>query len=107
MSVRIWTRNAVPEECCFSLSVSHRMVSDSCQGFKILFNVVFFISLKQSDLEDERSKLQQQILSEKHEYDQKVTGLESQIAALEAAWEFDKTAAQHKIVSTETVQLAI
>ncbi|NXF65644.1 GOGA1 protein, partial [Ciccaba nigrolineata] len=55
----------------------------------------------QTDLEDERSKLQQQILSEKHQYDQKVTGLESQIAALEAAWEFDKTATQHKISQLE------
>ena len=70
-------------------------------------NVVFFISLKQTDLVDERSKLQQQILSEKHQYDQKVTELESQIAALETAWEFDKTATQHKIVSTETVQWAM
>ncbi|NXC75616.1 GOGA1 protein, partial [Anhinga anhinga] len=55
----------------------------------------------QTDLEDERSKLQQQIISEKHQYDQKVTGLESQIAALETAWEFDKTAAQHKISQLE------
>ncbi|XP_074747575.1 golgin subfamily A member 1 isoform X2 [Strix uralensis] len=56
---------------------------------------------KLTDLEDERRKLQQQILSEKHQYDQKVTGLESQIAALEAAWEFDKTATQHKISQLE------
>ncbi|XP_074780131.1 golgin subfamily A member 1 isoform X4 [Athene noctua] len=55
----------------------------------------------QTDLEDERSKLQQQILSEKHEYNQRVTGLESQIAALETAWEFDKTATQHKISQLE------
>ncbi|NWX06436.1 GOGA1 protein, partial [Caloenas nicobarica] len=55
----------------------------------------------QTDLEDVRSNLQQQILSEKHQYDQKVTGLESQIAALEAAWEFDKTASQHKISQLE------
>ncbi|KAK4811377.1 hypothetical protein QYF61_000561 [Mycteria americana] len=55
----------------------------------------------QTDLKDERSKLQQQILSEKHQYDQKVTGLESQIAALETAWEFDKTATQHKISQLE------
>ncbi|NXR02458.1 GOGA1 protein, partial [Sagittarius serpentarius] len=55
----------------------------------------------QTDLEDERSKLQQQILSEKHQYDQKVTGLESQIAALETAWEFDKTATQQKISQLE------
>ncbi|KFV51864.1 Golgin subfamily A member 1, partial [Gavia stellata] len=55
----------------------------------------------QTDLEDERSKLQQQILSEKHQYDQKVTGLESQIAVLETAWEFDKTATQHKISQLE------
>ncbi|KAM6400160.1 golgin subfamily A member 1 [Rhynochetos jubatus] len=54
----------------------------------------------QADLEDERRKLQQQ-QSEKHQYDQKVTGLESQIAALETAWEFDKTAAQHKISQLE------
>ncbi|NXL83638.1 GOGA1 protein, partial [Alectura lathami] len=52
-------------------------------------------------LENERSKLQQQILSEKHQYEQKVTELESQIAALETAWEFDKTAAQHKISQLE------
>lgn len=68
---------------------------------------MFFISLKQTDLEDERSKLQQQILSEKHQCDQKITGLESQIAALQTAWEFDKAATQHKIVSTETVQRAM
>ncbi|XP_050764005.1 golgin subfamily A member 1 isoform X1 [Gymnogyps californianus] len=55
----------------------------------------------QTDLVDERSKLQQQILSEKHRYDQKVTELESQIAALETAWEFDKTATQHKISQLE------
>ncbi|NXX45615.1 GOGA1 protein, partial [Tricholaema leucomelas] len=55
----------------------------------------------QTDLEDERSKLQQQILTEKHQYDQKVTELESQIAALEKSWEFDKTAAQHKISQLE------
>ncbi|NXI92030.1 GOGA1 protein, partial [Psophia crepitans] len=55
----------------------------------------------QTDLDDDRSKLQQQILSEKHQYDQKVTGLESQMAALETAWEFDKTAAQHKISRLE------
>ncbi|NXF30538.1 GOGA1 protein, partial [Nyctibius bracteatus] len=55
----------------------------------------------QTDLEDERSKLQQQILSEKHQYDQKVAGLEAQIAALETAWEFDKAAAQHKISQLE------
>ncbi|XP_061867275.1 golgin subfamily A member 1 isoform X1 [Colius striatus] len=55
----------------------------------------------QTDLEDERSKLQQQILSEKHQYDQKVTEMESQIAALETAWEFDKAAAQHKISQLE------
>ncbi|XP_029855448.1 golgin subfamily A member 1 isoform X1 [Aquila chrysaetos chrysaetos] len=55
----------------------------------------------QTDLEDESSKLQQQILSEKQQYDQKVTGLESQIAALETAWEFDKTATQHKISQLE------
>lgn len=66
-------------------------------------NTAYFISLQQTDVEDERSKLQQQILSEKHQYDQKITGLESQIAALETGWELDKTATQHKIVSTETV----
>ncbi|XP_009997121.1 PREDICTED: golgin subfamily A member 1 [Chaetura pelagica] len=54
----------------------------------------------QTDLEDERSK-QQQILSEKHQCDQKVTGLESQIAAVKAAWEFDRTAAQSKISHLE------
>ncbi|NXP38672.1 GOGA1 protein, partial [Leiothrix lutea] len=55
----------------------------------------------QTDLEDERSQLQQQILSEKHQYDQKVTGLESQIAALEKAWELDKTTTQHRISELE------
>ncbi|NXG49139.1 GOGA1 protein, partial [Psilopogon haemacephalus] len=55
----------------------------------------------QTDLEDERSKLQQQILIEKHQCDQKVTELESQIAALEKSWESDKTAAQHKISQLE------
>ncbi|XP_054249254.1 golgin subfamily A member 1 [Indicator indicator] len=55
----------------------------------------------QTDLEDGRNKLQQQIISEKHQYDQKVTELESQIAALEKSWEFDKTAAQHRISQLE------
>ncbi|NWU44014.1 GOGA1 protein, partial [Hylia prasina] len=55
----------------------------------------------QTDLEDERNQLQQQILSEKHQYDQKVTGLESQIAALEKAWELDKTTTQHRISQLE------
>uniref|UniRef100_A0A8C9F1A1 Golgin subfamily A member 1 n=1 Tax=Pavo cristatus TaxID=9049 RepID=A0A8C9F1A1_PAVCR len=55
----------------------------------------------QMDLENERSKLQQQVLSEKHRYEQKVSELESQIAALQTAWEFDKTAAQHKISQLE------
>lgn len=61
---------------------------------------VVFIFLKETDLENERNKLQQQLSSEKHQYEQKVTGLESQIAALQTAWEFDKTSTQHKIVST-------
>ncbi|NXO25170.1 GOGA1 protein, partial [Cisticola juncidis] len=55
----------------------------------------------QTDLEDERNQLQQQILSEKHQYDQKVTGLESQIAALEKAWELEKTTTQHRISQLE------
>ncbi|XP_068011833.1 golgin subfamily A member 1 isoform X2 [Melanerpes formicivorus] len=55
----------------------------------------------QTDLEDERSKLQQQMISEKHQYDEKVTKLESHIAALEKSWELDKTAAQHKISQLE------
>ncbi|XP_038011901.1 golgin subfamily A member 1 isoform X3 [Motacilla alba alba] len=54
----------------------------------------------QTDLEDER-KLQQQILSEKHQYGEKVTGLESQITALEKAWELDKTTTQHRISQLE------
>ncbi|NXC49186.1 GOGA1 protein, partial [Penelope pileata] len=55
----------------------------------------------QTDLDNERSKLQHQILSEKHQYEQRVSELESQIAALETAWEFDKTTAQHKISQLE------
>lgn len=55
----------------------------------------------QMDVENERSKLQQQVLSEKHQYEQKISELESQIAALQTAWEFDKTAAQHKISQLE------
>ncbi|XP_014735529.1 PREDICTED: golgin subfamily A member 1 isoform X2 [Sturnus vulgaris] len=55
----------------------------------------------QTDLEDERNQLQQQILSEKHQYGQKVTELESQIAALEKAWELDKTTTQHRISQLE------
>ncbi|XP_031457851.1 golgin subfamily A member 1 [Phasianus colchicus] len=55
----------------------------------------------QMDLESERSKLQQQVLSEKHQYEQKASELESQIAALQTAWEFDKTAAEHKISQLE------
>ncbi|KFV82718.1 Golgin subfamily A member 1 [Struthio camelus australis] len=59
------------------------------------------IQMLQTDLENERSKLQQQILSVKHEYEKKVAGLESQIAALKTAWEFDKTAIQHKLSQLE------
>ncbi|XP_032564139.1 golgin subfamily A member 1 isoform X2 [Chiroxiphia lanceolata] len=55
----------------------------------------------QTNLKHERSQLQQQISSEKHQYDQKVTGLESQITALEKAWELDKTATQHRISQLE------
>ncbi|NWX62360.1 GOGA1 protein, partial [Promerops cafer] len=55
----------------------------------------------QTDLEDERNQLQQQILSAKHQYDQRVAGLESQIAALEKAWELDKTTTQHRISQLE------
>ncbi|NXU86145.1 GOGA1 protein, partial [Xiphorhynchus elegans] len=55
----------------------------------------------QTDLEDERSQLQQQIISEKHQYDQKITELESQIAALGKAWELEKTATQHRISQLE------
>ncbi|XP_032303966.1 golgin subfamily A member 1 isoform X3 [Coturnix japonica] len=55
----------------------------------------------QMDLGNERSKLQQQVLSEKHQYEQKVSELESRIAALQTAWESDKTAAQHKISQLE------
>ncbi|KAM7003849.1 golgin subfamily A member 1 isoform 2-T2 [Passerculus sandwichensis] len=54
-----------------------------------------------TDLEEERKQLQQQILSEKHQYDEKVTGLESQLAALEKAWELDKTTTQHRISQLE------
>lgn len=95
----------LPKELCSSVSLSHGMVSDLVRMMSKynFINVVFFISLKQSDLEDERNQLQQQILSEKRQYDQKVTGLESQIAALEEAWELEKTTTQHRIVSTETV----
>ncbi|KAM6243592.1 golgin subfamily A member 1 isoform 2-T2 [Porphyrio hochstetteri] len=55
----------------------------------------------QTDLEDDRSKLQQQMFSVTQQYDQKVTGLESQVAALEAAWELDKAATQHRISQLE------
>ncbi|NWZ31452.1 GOGA1 protein, partial [Asarcornis scutulata] len=55
----------------------------------------------ETDLENERNKLQQQLSSEKHQYEQKVTELESQIAALQTAWEFDKTSTQHKISQLE------
>ncbi|XP_062447238.1 golgin subfamily A member 1 isoform X2 [Rhea pennata] len=54
-----------------------------------------------TDLENERSKLQEQILSVKHEYEEKVAGLESQITALKTAWEFDKTTTQHKLSQLE------
>lgn len=88
-----------------SLRVSHGMMSDLVRMMSKhhFINVVFFISVKQTDLADERNRLQQQILSEKHQYDQKVTELESQIAGLEKAWELDKTTTQDRIVSTETV----
>ncbi|XP_064380057.1 golgin subfamily A member 1 isoform X2 [Dromaius novaehollandiae] len=59
------------------------------------------IQMLQTDLENERSKLQQQILSVKHEYEEKVAGLESQITALKTAWEFDKTATQRKLSQLE------
>jgi len=71
---------------------------------KYHFLTLCSFSHKRMDVENERSKLQQQVLSEKHQYEQKISELESQIAALQTAWEFDKTAAQHKIVSTETVE---
>ncbi|XP_071430242.1 golgin subfamily A member 1 isoform X1 [Pithys albifrons albifrons] len=51
----------------------------------------------ETDLEDERNQLQQQ----KDQYDQKITELESQIAALGKAWELDKTATQHRISQLE------
>uniref|UniRef100_A0A8B9P3D4 Golgin subfamily A member 1 n=1 Tax=Apteryx owenii TaxID=8824 RepID=A0A8B9P3D4_APTOW len=68
------------------------------------------IQMLQTDLENERSKLQQQILSVKHEYEEKVAGLESQITALKTSWEFNKTATQHKLKelsSRETVSVEI
>ncbi|XP_048822154.1 golgin subfamily A member 1 [Lagopus muta] len=55
----------------------------------------------QMDLESERSKRQQQVLSERHQYEQKASELESQIAALQTAWDFDKAAAQHRISQLE------
>ncbi|NXO01702.1 GOGA1 protein, partial [Rhinopomastus cyanomelas] len=55
----------------------------------------------QTDLEGERRQLQQQIWSERHRYEQRVTELESQIAALETARDLDKTAAQHRISQLE------
>lgn len=105
LSSCLWVHDAAAKWIMFlSLRVSHAMVSDLVRiSIYHFINVGFFISLKQTDLEDERNQLQQQILSEKHQYDQKVTGLESQIAALEKAWELDKTTTQHRIVSTETV----
>lgn len=82
-----------------------------CKYIQLLLelqNIVFLtlcsFSHKQMDLESEKRKIQQQVLSEKHHYEQKASELESQIAALQTAWEFDRTAAQHKIVSTETVE---
>lgn len=104
----LWVHDTAAKGIMFlSLSVARGMVSDLVRMMSKdhFINVVFFISLKQTDLEDERNQLQQQILSEKHQYDQKVTGLESQIAALEKAWELDKTTTQHRIVSTKSVEL--
>ncbi|NWI13169.1 GOGA1 protein, partial [Crypturellus soui] len=59
------------------------------------------IQLLQNDLENERSKMQQEILNVKHEYEEKVSGLESQITTLKTAWEFDKTATQHRLSQLE------
>ncbi|NXA34775.1 GOGA1 protein, partial [Eudromia elegans] len=59
------------------------------------------IQILRNDLENERSKMQQQILNVKHEYEEKVSGLDSQITALKTAWEFDKTAAQHRLSELE------
>uniref|UniRef100_A0A7M4EVK3 Golgin subfamily A member 1 n=1 Tax=Crocodylus porosus TaxID=8502 RepID=A0A7M4EVK3_CROPO len=55
----------------------------------------------QTDLEVDSSRLEQQISTVKHQCKDRVSRLESQIAALETAWEFDKTAAHHKINQLE------
>ncbi|XP_039362647.1 golgin subfamily A member 1 isoform X1 [Mauremys reevesii] len=55
----------------------------------------------QTDLEVESSKLQQHISTVKHQCAERISRLEAQIAALETAREFDKTASQHKISQLE------
>ncbi|XP_050782200.1 golgin subfamily A member 1 isoform X4 [Gopherus flavomarginatus] len=55
----------------------------------------------QTDLEVESSKLQQHISAVKHQCAERISRLEAQIAALETAREFDKTASQHKISQLE------
>uniref|UniRef100_A0A8C0G2A1 Golgin subfamily A member 1 n=1 Tax=Chelonoidis abingdonii TaxID=106734 RepID=A0A8C0G2A1_CHEAB len=54
-------------------------------------------SAQQTDLEVESNKLQQHISAVKHQCAERISRLEAQIAALETAREFDKTASQHKI----------
>ncbi|XP_074916674.1 golgin subfamily A member 1 isoform X5 [Chelonoidis abingdonii] len=55
----------------------------------------------QTDLEVESNKLQQHISAVKHQCAERISRLEAQIAALETAREFDKTASQHKISQLE------
>ncbi|KAM9117073.1 golgin subfamily A member 1 isoform 2-T3 [Pangshura tecta] len=55
----------------------------------------------QTDLEVESSKLQQHISTVKHQCADRISRLEAEIAALETAREFDKTASQHKISQLE------
>ncbi|XP_072095995.1 golgin subfamily A member 1 isoform X2 [Mobula birostris] len=51
----------------------------------------------QEEYESENDKLQQQITALRHQHTEKTSRADAQIAALETAREFDKTASQHKI----------
>ncbi|XP_059849894.1 golgin subfamily A member 1 isoform X1 [Hypanus sabinus] len=51
----------------------------------------------QEEYESENNKLQQQITALRHQHIEKTSRADAQIAALETAREFDKTASQHKI----------
>ncbi|NXP89712.1 GOGA1 protein, partial [Passerina amoena] len=97
-----WGKEFLKPACNKELEEKLRIATETLKKSKeVAADQDLKIQKLQTDLEEERKQLQQQILSEKHQYDEKVTGLESQIAALEKAWELDKTTTQHRISQLE------